>query len=154
MDRPGYERFVLLVEGMQKSIQRIKLSEAPGLGIKGVHIFWLEHLRTHPEGLMAAELASKSMVDRSLISREIAALERGGYVKLLEDGRRYVLTEDGLRLSDEIVKKATEVQSAVNEGISKEELEAFYRTFEKLRDNFEKISDKPRKRSARANKKG
>lgn len=142
MDKPGYERFIQLVEGVQKSIRKLKLSEASGLGIKGVHVFWLQHLASNPDGLTAAELAQESMVDRSLISREIEALGRGGYVKLLADGRRYVLTEAGLELSGEIVKKATEVQSAVNDGISAEELEAFYRTFEKLRDNFAALFEK------------
>lgn len=146
MDKPGYERFVLLIEGMQKNIRKLKLSEAPGFGIKSVHIFWLGHLRANPNGLTAAELAAESMVDRSLISREIEALERAGCVRLLEDGRRYVLTEDGMRLSDDIVRKATEVQASVNEGISREELIAFYNTFEKLRDNFDKLLEKPRKK--------
>lgn len=139
MEKPGYERFILLVEGVQKCIRKLKLSEAVGLGIKGVHVFWLQHLAANPEGLTAAELAQESMVDRSLISREIEALRRGGYVKLLADRRRYVLTESGKQLSDEIVKRATEVQNAVNDGISAEELSAFYCTLERLRDNFDKL---------------
>ena len=136
MEKPGYERFILLVEGVQKYIRKLKLNEAAVLGIKGVHVFWLQHLAANPDGLTSAELAQQSMVDRSLISREIEALRRGGYVKLLADGHRYVLTEQGKALSEEIIKKATEVQSAVNDGVSAEELDAFYATFEKLRDNF------------------
>lgn len=139
MNKPGYDRFILLVEGVQKSIRKLKLSEAAGLGIKGVHVFWLQHLGANPNGLTAAELAQQSMVDRSLISREIEDLRRGGYVKLLDDGRKYVLTEEGEALSEKIVSIATDVQSKVNDGISAEELEAFYATFEKLRDNFAKL---------------
>lgn len=145
MDRPGYARFIALIDGVQKSIRKVKLAEAPGFGIKGVHIFWLEHLRAHPGGLTSAELASASMVDRSLISREIEALERSGCVRLLEDGRRYVLTEAGFGLSEQIARKAEEIQSLVNEGIPEEELAAFYSTFEKLRDNFDKIACRPRR---------
>ena len=141
MNKPGYERFILLVEGVQKSIRKLKLSEAAELGIKGVHVFWLQHLSANPDGLTAAELAQRSMVDRSLISREIEALRRGGYVKLLADGRRYVLTSEGEALSERIIQRATEVQGAVNDGISAEELEAFYDTFEKLRDNFAKLME-------------
>lgn len=145
MDRPRYERFILLIEGIQKSIRKIKLAEAPRLGIKGVHIFWLERLRACPEGLTAAELATASMVDRSLISREIEDLQKGGYVRMLDDGRRYVLTEDGQRLSEEIAKKAIAVQSAVDEGIDEQELASFYRTLDKLSANFTKLTKKPRR---------
>ena len=143
MNSSGYERFILLVEEMQKTIRKIKLASALDLGVKGVHVFWLERLHGHPEGLTAAELAQQSMVDRSLISREIEALESTGYVRLLDDGRRYVLTERGIPIADEIVKRASAVQAAVNNGITEEELEEFYKTFEKLRDNFRTL-DKPR----------
>ena len=149
MDKTGYKRFVLLVEGMHKNIRKAKLSEASDLGIKSVHIFWLEHLRSNPDGLTAAELAAKSGVDRSLISREIEALEGAGCVKLLEDGRRYVLTDEGDRLSARIAEKAKEVQTDVNSGISQEELEAFYKTFEKLKDNFDKLLNEKKSRSPR-----
>ena len=146
MNSSGYERFILLVEEMQKAIRKIKLASALDLGVKGVHVFWLERLHGHPEGLTAAELAQESRVDRSLISREIEALARGGYVKLREDGRRYVLTESGVSISEQIVERAREIQTTVNNGISESELEEFYRIFEKLRDNFRILESPSAKR--------
>lgn len=146
MENPRYEKFVSLVDSVHKSIRKLKLDEAPGLGIKGVHIFWLRHLKEKPDGLTAAELASAIRVDRSLISREIEDLESAGYVTLLPDSRKYVLTESGAATADEITKKAIDIQSAVNEGITEKELIAFYETFEKLRDNFAKISANPTRR--------
>lgn len=142
MENPRYEKFVLLVDGVQKDIRKLKLTEALGRGIKAVHIFWLRHLKEHPDGLTAAELATASMVDRSLISREIEALERAGCVRLLPDGRKYVLTESGDTMADEITKKAMDIQLAVSEGISEADLAIFYATFEKLRDNFANLAGK------------
>ncbi len=143
LDKPRYEKFILLIDGIHKAIHKIKLDHAPGLGIKSVHIFWLSHLLQYPEGMTAAELASESMVDRSLISREIESLERGGYVSVSK-GRRYILTDEGKRLALEITDIVMDVQDKADEGISEEELFSFYATLEKLHDNFNKITEKPR----------
>ena len=140
MNKPGYERFISLIEGVQKDIRKLKLAIAPSLGIKGVHIFWLEHLRASECGMTAAELAASSMVDRSLISREIEMLRQAGYVEI-RGGRRYVLTEEGVRLSLEIDKRASEIQEAVSDGVSKEDLDRFYETLGIIRTNFAAIAE-------------
>ena len=75
METVRFEKFTLLIDGIHKSINKIKFDTAPYLGVKSVHVFWIYELSFHSEGLTAAEIAAVSMVDRSLISREIAALK-------------------------------------------------------------------------------
>ena len=141
-----FEKFTLLIDGIHKSINRIKIDTAPYLGVKSVHVFWIYQLSLHPEGLTAAEIAAVSMVDRSLVSREIAALEKGGYVAREETGKkrgynaRITLTERGKELAARITEEAMGVQSKVDEGISEEELASFYLTLEKLYVNFAALS--------------
>jgi DNA-binding MarR family transcriptional regulator len=141
-----FEKFTLLIDGIHKCINKIKFDTAPFLGVKSVHVFWLYELAMHPEGLTAAEIAAVSMIDRSLVSREIAALKRGGYVECEETGSkrnynaRITLTEDGKQLAEKITREAIEVQSKVDAGITDEELESFYLTLEKLYKNFASIS--------------
>ena len=146
MESVRFEKFTLLIDGIHKSINKIKFDTAPFLGVKSVHVFWLYELAMHPEGLTAAEIAAVSMIDRSLVSREIAALKRGGYVECEETGSkrnynaRITLTEDGKQLAEKITREALEVQSKVDAGITDEELESFYLTLEKLYKNFASIS--------------
>ena len=146
MESVRFEKFTLLIDGIHKSINKIKFDTAPFLGVKSVHVFWLYELAKHPEGLTAAEIAAVSMIDRSLVSREIAALKRGGYVECEETGSkrnynaRITLTEDGKQLAEKITREAIEVQSKVDAGITDEELESFYLTLEKLYKNFASIS--------------
>ena len=146
MESVRFEKFTLLIDGIHKSINKIKFDTAPFLGVKSVHVFWLYELAMHPEGLTAAEIAAVSMIDRSLVSREIAALKRGGYVECEETGSkrnynaRITLTEDGKQLAEKITREAIEVQSKVDAGITDEELESFYLTLEKLYKNFTSIS--------------
>lgn len=141
-----FEKLALLIDGIHKSIHKMKGAVAPHLGVKAVHVFWIYELMIHPEGLTATELASRSMIDRSLVSREIEVLKNGGYI-LVQSGSgkrnynlRFSLTEKGKELAERIVEYAMYVQNAVGEGITPEELRSFYATLTKLSDNFTRLS--------------
>ncbi len=141
-----FEKLALLIDGIHKSIHKMKVEAAPHLGVKAVHVFWVYELMIHPEGLTATELAAKSMIDRSLVSREIEVLKKGGYIRA-EQGSgkrnynsRFALTEKGKELAERIVGYARFVQDTVDEGITPEELDAFYATLTKLSDNFTRLS--------------
>ena len=146
MESVRFEKFTLLIDGIHKCIGKIKFDTAPYLGIKSVHVFWIYELSLHPDGLTAAEIAAVSMVDRSLVSREIAALKKDGYVESEDTGKkrnynaRITLTEKGRSLAEKITEEATRVQSAADIGISEEELKGFYSTLEKLYLNFSSIT--------------
>ena len=146
MESVRFEKFTLLIDGIHKSINKIKFDTAPYLGVKSVHVFWVYQLSLHPEGLTAQEIAAVSMVDKSLISREIAALKKDGYVECEDTGKkrnynaRITLTDKGRELAQKITKEAIYVQSAVDVGISDEELMSFYATLEKLYANFSSLT--------------
>ena len=89
MEQERFMRFISLIDGVHKSVQKIRVDNAATFGIKSVHILWVYELMRHPEGLSAAELAAKSNIDRSLISREISALEANGFIKIeKQSGKR------------------------------------------------------------------
>lgn len=141
-----FAKLALLVDGIHKSIHKMKGEAAPHLGIKAVHVFWIYELMNHEEGLTGAELASKTMIDRSLVSREIEVLKRNGFVRS-EDGSgkrnynaRIFLTDEGHALAERILEKVKKVQREVDEGITEEELEMFYATLTKLSNNFVALS--------------
>ena len=145
MEDIRFEKFALLIDGVQKCIQKFKNSIAPELGIKSVHVLWIYELFVHPEGLTSAELAVRSNIDPSLISRELASLKRRGYItKEVTPGKRtynarITLTDEGKALAESIYQKALQVQNRVNEGVSKKELATFYTVLEKLRDNLDNL---------------
>ncbi len=140
--------FTQLIDGVHKCIHKLKIDTAPYLGIKSVHIFWVYELYMHPEGLTAAELAGRSMISRSLISREIESLQKNGYIEIAQapHGKRrnynsaILLTEKGRELAGHITREGMAVQDAVNQGISPEELESFYATLEKLYENLRTVA--------------
>ena len=149
MQRQSFHQFIQLVDGIHKSVTKIKQSYSPQWGVKSVHLFWIYELMAHPDGLTAAALAAKNKVDRSLISREIEELREGGYVELSEGGgekrknynSRIRLTEKGWTLGESISAIAMAVQNAADAGVTEEELVSFYRTLEKLNLNLAAIAE-------------
>ena len=147
MENERFRKFILLVDGIHKSVQKIKYNKAPDFGVKGVHTLWFYELLCCPEGLTASELASKSMIDRSMISREIESLKSQGYI-IAENaaGKRSYntkikLTEKGREIAHKIGLAAMGIQSKADLGIDGEELEGFYATLEKLYKNLYNIAE-------------
>ena len=141
--------FCRMIDGIHKSIQKIRIDFSPTVGIKSVHVFWIYTLRDHPEGMTAAELAAESRISRSLISREIEELRADGYIEVQENARGkrasynslISLTEKGRMLAQSITAEGLSVQKRANEGISEEELLAFYTTLEKLQRNLNAVAE-------------
>jgi len=145
-----FNRFAQLIDGIHKNIQSIKTAIAPSLGVKSVHVFWIYELLSCPGGLTAAELAARSRINRSLVSREIAELAQKGYIEVKRGGgekrgnynSRIVLTDKGIALAKAIRARAMRIQTEAGAGISEEELYIFYSTLEKLNNNLRKIADR------------
>ena len=147
MKKERFRKFILLVDGIHKSVQKIKYNNAPDFGVKGVHTLWVYELLCHPEGMTASELAAESMIDRSLISREIEKLKEIGYIETDDNnGKRNYntkirLTEKGREVAKNIGNIAMTIQTRADAGISESELESFYNTLEKLSNNLADIAE-------------
>ncbi len=142
-----FETFVLLIDSVHKAISKIKQKICVDSKIKSVHTLWLYVLHKHKDGLTATELADKTNIDRSLVSREIRELYEGGYVHLeFPKGKRVynariTLTERGTQVADSISETALEIQRTVSHNIQKDELETFYNTLYKIADALEGITE-------------
>ncbi len=145
MEAVRFEKFVTLIDGIHKSVSKIRLMVAPMLGVKSVHVFWIYELLHHPEGLTATEIATACSIDRSLVSREITLLKKAGYVVSTTDenkrgyNARITLTDEGVALAHRITEEAIRFQNAASHGISEQELLVLYTTLGKLYENFAKI---------------
>ncbi len=147
MEQERFMRFVNLIDGIHKSIQKIRIDNAASFGIKSVHIFWVYKLLSHPEGLSAAELAANNNIDRSLISREISALEANGLIKIEKpNGKRnynskLTLTEIGIETATKIKQLAMNFQSIIGKDVPDGELETFYSVLETFYNKFETLNE-------------
>lgn len=118
-ERARFEGFVGLISALSKEIQRIKMSEAAKLGIKGADVMLLFQLARHPHGLTSAELARHAGVTRAAVSRALVGLEESGFVEVRtgSDSGRYratvvlaprgrVAMESASKTIDRVVNKA------------------------------------------------
>ena len=141
-----FETFILLIDSIHKSINRVKLDVVQDSSVKSVHTLWLYELLKHPEGLTATEIASKSKIDRSLVSREMRALLKGGYISSADSSgkrgynERLILTENGMRLAEGIAESALLVQQSASRDISVEELSVFYSVLERISANLTEVN--------------
>ena len=143
-----FESFILLIDAIHKSINKLKTDITPQSSIKSVHTMWLYELLRNPEGLTSTEIAAKTMIDRSLVSREITALMKEGFVKSdgCEGKRNYnsviTLTEKGKEIAEIIAESALKIQNEVSRDVDKDELSVFYSVLERLYSNIKEISNK------------
>lgn len=131
-ERERFEDFVGLVSALSKEIQRIKMSEAAKLGIKGADVMLLFQLARHPEGLTGAELARCSGVTRAAVSRALAGLEETGFVEVKSgsDAGRYrasvVLTPRGARAMESATQTIDRVVAEAGSAVGESERTAMY----------------------------
>lgn len=143
-----FESFILLIDAIHKCINKIKTDIVSSGEIKSVHTMWLYELLRNPKGLTAVEIASKTMIDRSLVSREITSLIKAGFIKSdSASGKRnynsvITLTEKGKAAAEEIADAALKVQNEVSSDVSADELSVFYSVLERLYRNISDIANK------------
>ena len=143
-----FESFILIIDAIHKCINKLKTDIAPETSVKSVHTMWLYELLRNPSGLTATEIAGKSMIDRSLVSREISALMRDGFVMSASpEGKRsynslITLTEKGREMAEVIADTALKIQNEVSRDVTAEELQTFYSVLDRLYANIKSVSNK------------
>ena len=141
-----FETFVLSIDSIHKCINKIKQDIISDTNLKGVHTLWLYEFLKNPEGLTAAQLAAKSNIDRSLVSREVSFLIENGYISLAAGAKkrgyntRLQLTDRGMETAKSILRSARSVQDAVGEQISIDELMTFYSVLSRISKNLDGMS--------------
>lgn len=146
MEPCRFGKFILTVEGISKAVKKIKLTEAPKFGLKGVHLFWMYELLKSPDGIAASELADHSNINRSLVSRELQLLHKNGYITAVNSGKggynaKLKLTSKGIETAEKIRTLALDFQNRTSRDISESELVAFYATLDKIYNNLSAIAD-------------
>lgn len=142
-----YEIFTKIVGKIGRNIRKIKSAETCKFNLTGPCVNCIYYLFKHEEGLTAHELSELCDEDKAAISRTLSYLESNGYITCTSTAKkRYnstlLLTEKGKEVGRAAVEVIDSVLEEVSVGVSEEEREAFYKTFTKISDNLEKISNR------------
>ena len=142
-----FETFVLSVNRIYRCIQKIKNKEMTEFDLKGTNAMCIITLMKSDEGFTAAELSNICMEDKAAVSRAVSYLEEHGLVSFDDCGkkRRYrskvMLTDDGKRVGEQILKVIEKIMAEVGEGLNEEERKIFYKGLSVISEKLTKICD-------------
>ncbi len=142
-----FEEFTSNIVSAYKYVIRIKAYEMNTFGLKGSHVMCIYYIGKNPEGQTALELCELCNEDKSQISKVISYLQRVGYISPDKKSGsrkykiRYVITPKGEEVYTAINKLIIEILDRCEEGLSSEEIENFYSTFEKINNKLKTIQE-------------
>lgn len=134
-----FENFTITVLKLNKLIQKIKICEMRGYGLKAVHVMCIYYLDMNRNGLTASELAKLTLEDKAAISRALNLLREKGFVSYGSNkyNERVRLTETGEKASAYILEKADSAVNAAGGSVPDCEREIMYRSLGIIADNLE-----------------
>lgn len=140
-----FELFVITINRIYRSIQKLKTREMAEMGLKGTDVMCLFNLNRHEEGLTSAELAARCMEDKAAISRVVSLLVKKGLIAYADSGgeRKYraklILTDKGKKVSDRIMTLIGGVVTKGGDGLTEEERKIFYKALGTISDNLQNL---------------
>lgn len=147
MSIPRFEKFVYDITEIDLHWHRLSSGVMKQYGLKGSCSIYLIKLHGCPEGMTAAQLGTSCGKDKADVSRDIAALEKAGYVRRECAGgsayrARIFLTERGRALTEEVIRSATQVVELVGQDFTDDDRAVFYRMLDGITDNLRALSER------------
>ena len=142
-----FETFITAITKTYKIIQKIKLSEAEKIGLKGSHVMYMYYLGKNKDGLTPSELSKLCVEDKAAVSRAIVELIKKGFVKYSDENSiqkyrvKIILTEDGESINEQINKSISIAVNKSAKDLTELERENFYNVFYQISDNLEYINN-------------
>ena len=132
----SFERFGQMLSNASKSLYRLKSRYMSKYGLSSTHTVCLRKLYENPQGLTKSEIADTCEIDKAQITRIIGELIDKNYVESDSSkktyNRKFVLTEIGKNITDEINDAVASIVEFVDLDIPREDIEHFYAVFEKI----------------------
>lgn len=145
-DRFG--KFTLLINNINRYINKIKSEEMAKFGLKSYHVSCLFYLYKHSDcGLTASELCSLCDEDKGTVSRSLSYLQDNGYIRCDEEinKKKYraklFLTKKGFEISDKINTLTDKSVELGSKGITDFERENMYNSLDLISNNLKNLCD-------------
>ena len=134
-----FELFTTTITQIYKNLQRIKMQEMSEFDLKGTHVMCLFELNRNPDGLTITQLSQLCGEDKAAISRTISELAKKNLVTS-DTTKKYrtpiLLTEEGKATANRIDELASNAVLAGSHGLTKEELQIFYKALTCISNNL------------------
>ncbi len=140
-----FERFSFSISEISRCWHRIANDVMSSHGLKGPYAVYFTALYRYNEGITAAQLGEICSRDKADVSRAMNQMMQLGLVEKCDSGARAYrsrlkLTEEGLRLAEDINHKAVLAVENASLGLSQEKRIIFYEVLELITGNLQKLS--------------
>jgi len=139
-----YELLTSSVFSVYQSVLKIQRAEMVKFGLKGAHVSCLWNLSAYPEGLSVTQLSRLMEKDKAAVSRELAELEKKGFVvpESVSAGgyrTRLRLTERGREAAEFVRQRVAVAVRKAGAGLLDENREIFYSALALIASNLQNI---------------
>lgn len=151
-----FDKFMCNITEIDLYLHRISTTVMKKYDLKGNYAIYFTKLHGMKEGITAANLAVACGKDKADVSRDIAVLEKGGFVERVRTGNtayraRIMLTENGRDVARKVITAAIRAVDFVGHDYNIDDLNTFYKLLEVIKNNLHELSEsgipekKPRK---------
>ncbi len=133
-----FETFTITVLRLNKLVQRIKLLEMDGYGLKAIHVMCIYFAGKGP--VTAVELSRLACEDKAAVSRALGLLKQRGYVQYEAGGYNaaVTLTPQGRELGEFILRRSQSAVEAAAGHLTEEEHRVFNKVLASVAEHLEK----------------
>ena len=140
-----FKTFTLLLNGINRSIHKLKTAEMAEYQLKSSHVSCLYYL--YKKEMTAKELCDICDEDKANISRAVKYLEGNGFLECKSKAQKkyqtpICLTEKGRDVAGRLVAKIDSVLSAAGNGVSEENRIIMYQSLAVIAKNLEELCEK------------
>ena len=141
-----FERFSFALSELSRYWHKISADAMETYGLKGPYVVYFTTLYRYPEGLTAVKLGELCCRDKADVSRAVSILEKKGLIKKDKTKKSQyrapiMLTEEGIALAEDMIKKARKAVELGGMGLSDEHREIFYTSLEVITRNLQTLSE-------------
>lgn len=143
-----FKEFTLLLSQIGRVINKIKNEEMKRYGLKGTQVNCIYYIYGSKTEISAKDICLLCEEDKGAVSRTLKKLEIQGFIvcKKDENKKKYnstlKLTKKGEEIGKIINSKINEYINYDESYISNQELNEFYKTFNKIYKNLKEMSEK------------
>ena len=140
-----FERFSFAISEISRCWHRIASDVMGSYGLKGPYAVYFTALYRYNDGITAAQLGEVCSRDKADVSRAMTQMTQLGLVEKCDaDTRAYrtrlKLTDEGIKLAENINRKAILAVENASQGLSTEKRIVFYEALDLITGNLQQLS--------------
>lgn len=141
-----FERFVYNITEIDLYWHRLSAHVMKRYGLKGSYAIYFITLHNKSTGMAAVDLSAMCCKDKADVSRDMNDLEHRGLIRRVKVGgngyrAQIFLTEDGMRIAEDIISLTESAVSFIDNKLSEEERDGLFHSLDEINSSMREFCD-------------